>query len=149
MSHLIINLQNTLKHAIDPQKSLIFIHRPQTRTHQGQISPEERRQWYLLFLFELNFLLKSADFDAVPIRTRLILSSHFVAVCSQGKDKALVYFACVTSCSIVSYRCSVARFGLQAAIRVWFGWLLKTSTHRAKTPQPCLSALNIVRRARW
>ena len=28
-SHLLINLQHTLKNTIDPQKSLVFIHRPQ------------------------------------------------------------------------------------------------------------------------
>ena len=40
-------------------KILIFIRRPQMRTHQGQLFPEEQCQWYLLFLLELNFLVKS------------------------------------------------------------------------------------------
>ena len=46
--------------------------------------------------------------------------------CAQPKGRTKLWFiSCVTSCSIVSYRCSVARFGLWAAIQVWFGWLLK------------------------
>ena len=50
---------------------------------------------------------------------------------AKGKDKALISFAFITSCSIVSYRCS-SHFDLirqyECGLAVWF----QKSTHRAK-----------------
>ena len=66
---------------------------------------------------------------------------------AKGRTK-LRFFACVASCSIISYRCSDS-FRSYTARRVWFGWLQLTTTNRAKIPQSCFSALNMVGRARW
>ena len=54
-SHLLINLQHTLKHAIDPQKSLIFIHRPQTRTHHAQYPQKSDASDTCCFYFNSTF----------------------------------------------------------------------------------------------
>ena len=70
--------------------------------------------------------------------------------CSQGNR----FFMLVTSCSIISYHCSVLVSDLHGRTNV--GWLsdfkdyaLTSHKNRAKIPYPCLSALNMVRRARW
>ena len=69
--------------------------------------------------------------------------------CGQGiRRTKLRFFACVASCSIISYHCSDS-FRSYTARRVWFGWLQLTTTNRAKIPQSCFSALNMVGRARW
>jgi len=68
--------------------------------------------------------------------------------CSQGKDKALI-FSRASHLALSSVTTALHLVSDRGKTSVVWLTVVETSTHRAKIPHPCLSALNMVRRARW